>query len=130
METKINADEEDKEITRASELVGDTYLSAKTIMDMNMIGTFTISEAKVLTIQQQDKPPQEKIGLKFSGVDGFVMPLNRTNTKKLQTAFGDEFKKWIGKKVEISTQKIMVGKETKDTIVLSPEPPKDQTRIN
>jgi hypothetical protein len=105
-------EKEEREITRASDLIGDTFLTAKMVGDLNLIGEQKIERAVVETIQKEDQPPERKLGLKFEGHSGLILLLNKTNTKRLIEKYGDEFRSWEGRSVNISiTQVSYKGKQ-------------------
>ena len=106
------------DITKASELVGGTYLSVELVNKLNMIGTQKIKKVTVEIPNKDEEPPQKKLGLEFVGHEGMILILNKTNTRNMIQLGGDDFKSGDGMSVELSIIKVKyMGKLVDSTLL-------------
>jgi len=110
---------EDKEYsTSASEFLGSTYINTQNINDIGLIGIREISEVEPRNVSKEGYPPEMKLTVGFKGFKGYILTLNQTNGKVLMSKYGDDYKQWIGKKVEIYTEKVKYKGKDVDGIKL------------
>lgn len=93
---------------KTSEVFKSDYLQAADLRDRQV--TLIISHYEVEEMGGRDRRKQEKPVLFFQRVrKGLV--LNRTNTKTIEAAYGDEMDDWIGKPIIIYPRMVDFGGE-------------------
>ncbi len=105
--------------TLISDFYGETYLTAKTVIERNLQGQYTIKEVKPVEFQRDEKVTK-KLSLVLEGLVGEAVILNRTNAKRLAEKFGPDFSTWKGKKIELSIQKVSFMGKPVDSILITP----------
>lgn len=114
---------EDEEFSEsASDYFGDTYVNADNVEALDLIGIQTIDTVKPVGFHKDDGTSQTKLALGFENHKGSILALNQTNGKVMKVAYGDVWKEWLKKKVEIYTERIKFkGREMFSVRIRIPE---------
>ena len=83
----------------------DDWLKAEELKGKTV--SLIIESTEICTFGSDDEA-EHKIGIKFKGRDKGIVS-NRTNTKRLIEAFGDETDNWIGKKIIAAPNETNMG---------------------
>ena len=111
-----------KDLTDFDEIYGNanTFITAKLVIENELQGVYTITEATVIEIQQDDKT-KKRLGLTFDELESYMLPLNVTNAKILSEKWGKDYRKWKGKKLEIKTAKVNFKGKLVDSVIVEPK---------
>jgi len=113
-----------KDLTDFDEIYGNanTFITAKLVIDNDLQGTYTITEATVVEIPQgEGDKTKKRLGLTFDELENYMLPLNVTNAKILSEKWGKDYRKWKGKKLEIKTAKVNFKGKLVDSVIVEPK---------
>lgn len=71
------------------------------------------------TMEGKNGKESTKLCLTVAGEEKLV-PLNSTNAQRVGAKFGDNYEKWKGRTVQVTTQKVTMGDKEVDGLLVSP----------
>ena len=97
---------------------------SSTLKGSDLIGKTVIVTVHAVTEETfggKNTDAEQKVCLGFVGAKK-KLPLNKTNLCMMAALFGTETDKWIGRKVELHTEKVTYGGKVFDGVVLRQAP--------